>query len=46
MRGIPERWRYVFSCDNLTGSDLMECGDREREKGYNGFMKSGFDKGA
>ena len=30
----------------LTGSDLMECGDREREKGYNGFMKSGFDKGA
>ena len=17
MRGIPERWRYVFSCDNL-----------------------------
>ena len=23
----------------LTGSDLMKCGDREREKGYNGFMK-------
>ena len=40
MRGIPERWRYVFSCDNLTGSDLMKCGDRISGKRYNGFMKS------
>ena len=22
----------------LTGSDLMKCDDREREKGYNDFM--------
>lgn len=21
MRGIPERWRYVFSCDKWIGSD-------------------------
>ena len=31
---------YAFSCDNLTGSDLMKCGDREREKGYNVLIKT------
>ena len=41
MRGIPERWRYVFSCDNLIGSDLMIVGDRMPGKRYNGFIKSG-----
>ena len=24
----------------LTGSDLMKCGDREREKGYNVLIKT------
>ena len=26
----------------LTGSDLMKCGDRMIQKGYNGFIKSIF----
>ena len=26
----------------LTGSDLMKCGDRMMQKGYNGFIKSIF----
>ena len=25
----------------LTGSDLMKCGDRMFQKGYNGFIKVG-----
>ena len=25
----------------LTGSDLMKCGDRMIQKGYNGFIKIG-----
>ena len=32
-------WKQVATQRISTGSDLMKCGDRMIQKGYNGFIK-------